>query len=122
MSQYVISLILTDWVDSQYSTGCVTRFSQASLVNGNDSKLILRALGQLTSLYGPVNDRPAVDFSPCQLSSLTFLHHVAQDVGFAIIDWGLPAHAHGVLCNVCDDRRFARSRNIYNMKQSPIRL
>lgn len=109
--------MLTDGVNSQCSTGCIAGFAQTSLVHGNDSELILRALSQLRGFYGSVDDWPAIDFSPGQLSGLTFLHHVAQDGGSTIVCWGFPAHCHGVLCDVCDDRRFTRSRNICKTKK-----
>ncbi|TNN69583.1 hypothetical protein EYF80_020228 [Liparis tanakae] len=55
---------LTDGVDSQCPVGGVTGFAQTGLVHGDDSELVLGALGQLNGLDGPIDDRSAVDLGP----------------------------------------------------------
>lgn len=122
LGQPVWFAILTNRVNSQSSTGSITRFAKAGFVNGNDSELVLRTLSQLGGLDGPVDDWPPVDLRPGQLSGLALLHHIAQNSGFAIVCWGLPAYSHRVLCNVGDDRWLAGTRNICASEISYVNL
>ena len=97
---------LTHGVNSQGGIRGITGFSKAGFVHGNDSELVFRPFGQLDSLDGPVDYRSAVNLGPGQLRGLTFLQHVSQDGGLAIVGRDLPADCHGVLGDVSDDWGF----------------